>query len=186
MGAILLAFGSALVGAVVGAVLGAYLQRKWTPDPSAEIASLRRQVTEFQNKVEAQDNERKIQEARARFRPRAEVHGEPPEPQLLVLTADRDFKLTRLDYVADTGAMVTFEDVQKNGDKIETLINGAKVMQVWNLLPRQGSLPVQLQFRCHVSLDGFKTESLVEALIQPTWKSVGNSQTFFCKVTLGL
>ena len=81
----MLAFGSALVGAVVGAVLGAYLQRKWTPDMSAEIANLRRQVTEFQSKVEAQENARKAQEARARFRPRAEVHGEPPEPQFLYL-----------------------------------------------------------------------------------------------------
>ena len=182
----MLAFGSALVGAVVGAVLGAYLQRKWTPDLSAEVARLRQQVTEFQNKVEAQDNERKVQEARARFRPRAEVHGEPPERQFLVLTADRDFRLTRLDYIADTGALVTFEDVQKSGDKIETPINSAKVIQVWNLVPRQGSLPIQFQFRCHLSLDGFETESLVEALIQPTWKSVGSAQTFFCKVTLGL
>lgn len=186
MGAILLAFGSALVGAVVGAVLGAYLQRKWTPDPSAEIVSLRRQVAEFQLRVETLGGERRIQEARARFRPRAEVHGEPPEPQFLVLTADRDFRLTRLDYIADTGAMVTFEDFQKGGGRIETPINGAKVMQVWNLVPRQGSLPVQFQFRCHLSLDGFETESLVEALIQPTWKSVGSGQTFFCKVTLGL
>jgi hypothetical protein len=186
MGAILLAFGSALVGAVVGAVLGAYLQRKWTPDMSAEIANLRRQVTEFQSKVEAQENARKAQEARARFRPHAEVHGEPPEPQFLVLTADRDFELTRLDYIADTGAMVTFEDVQKSGVRIEMPINSAKVMQVWNLRPRQGSLPVPFQFRCHLSLDGFETESFVEALIQPTWKSVGNAQTFFCKVTLSL
>jgi hypothetical protein len=92
----------------------------------------------------------------------------------------------RLDYIADTGAMVTFEDVQRSGNKIETPINSAKVMQVWNLIPRQGSRPVQFQFRCHLSLDGFQAESLVEALIQPTWKSVGSSQTFFCKVTLGL
>ncbi len=54
MGATLLAFGSA----VVGAILGAYLQRRWTPDPSAEIAGLRQQLVTFQERVETLERER--------------------------------------------------------------------------------------------------------------------------------
>lgn len=54
MGTVLLAFGSA----IVGAILGAYLQERWTPDPSAEIAALRQQVAAFQQRIETMEQER--------------------------------------------------------------------------------------------------------------------------------
>jgi hypothetical protein len=50
----LLAFGSAIVGAMVGA----YLQKRWTPDPSAEIAALRKQVAAFQERIETLEHQR--------------------------------------------------------------------------------------------------------------------------------
>jgi hypothetical protein len=52
--AILLAFGSA----IVGAILGAYLQRRWTPDPSAEIVAVRHQIKDFQQRIETLEQER--------------------------------------------------------------------------------------------------------------------------------
>src|SRR6267143_3591544 len=49
--AIIIAFGSA----VVGAFLGAYLQRRWTPDPRPDITTLGEQLTAFHRHVEASD-----------------------------------------------------------------------------------------------------------------------------------
>jgi hypothetical protein len=55
METILVAFGSA----IVGGLLTWYLQRWWTPDRSAdEIAALRKQIEEFQSKLEAFEKER--------------------------------------------------------------------------------------------------------------------------------
>ncbi len=60
MGTILVAFGSA----IVAAILGAYLQRRWTPDPAAEVAELRKEVAgirkefaEFKQNVETKEKE---------------------------------------------------------------------------------------------------------------------------------
>lgn len=54
MSALVIAFGAA----IVGALLGAYLQKRWTPDPSVEIAALREQVAAFQQRIEAMEQER--------------------------------------------------------------------------------------------------------------------------------
>jgi len=51
----------ALVSAVVGAILGAYLTKLWAPNPAAEITSLRRQVAQFQERIDAFEAERAAQ-----------------------------------------------------------------------------------------------------------------------------
>jgi hypothetical protein len=43
----------ALGAAVVGAVLGAYLQKLWTPNPAAQIASLRQDLVGVQEQIQA-------------------------------------------------------------------------------------------------------------------------------------
>jgi hypothetical protein len=65
MSAIVLAFGSAAVGAIVGSILTWYLQRRWTHDPAAEVVELRKEVAairgqlaEFKQNVEATEKER--------------------------------------------------------------------------------------------------------------------------------
>lgn len=65
MSAILLAFGSVIVGAIVGSILTWYLQRRWTHDPAAEVVELRKEVAaireqfaEFKQNVETTEKER--------------------------------------------------------------------------------------------------------------------------------
>lgn len=43
---------AAVVGGIVGAIVGAYLQRRWTPDYSGELAALRGQVAALQKQGE--------------------------------------------------------------------------------------------------------------------------------------
>src|SRR5260370_20021494 len=78
-----------------------------------------------------------------RPRPFPEVRGEPPEQQYLVLTADRDFRLSRIDYVSNRGTTVISEDVEKSGHRIEVPINQKKVSRVWYLLPRHNAARTQ-------------------------------------------
>jgi hypothetical protein len=182
MGAVLLGFGSA----ILGAILGAYLQKLWTPDPSPEIAALRRQVAQFQTRIETLESERKHGDTIARFAPRSQVTGQPPDPQHLVLTADREFEMRRLDYIADTGATITYEDIEDHGNEIRIPINNTKIMQIWNLLPRHGFLPISMKFRCHLRIDNIEKEVTTEALIKPEFKFVNNTHTFLLTVTAGL
>lgn len=64
MSAILLTFGSVIVGAIVGSILTWYLQRRWTHDPAAEVVELRKEVaaireqfTEFKRNAEMKEKE---------------------------------------------------------------------------------------------------------------------------------
>jgi hypothetical protein len=50
-----------LVAAIVGAILGAYLQKLWTPNPTAEIASLRQSLVNVQEQLVAFEKDRTTQ-----------------------------------------------------------------------------------------------------------------------------
>jgi hypothetical protein len=112
------------------------------------------------------------------------VRGKSPEQQYLVLTADRDFRLNRIDYVSNQGKTVISEDVKKSGRRIEVPINEKKVSRVWYLIGRQDEAPTQFQFRCHVNLDGAAIESVVPAVIRQRYMRIGEARTFFRNVTL--
>jgi hypothetical protein len=65
MPAILLTFGSVIVGAIVGSILTWYLQRRWTHDPAVEVVELRKEVAaireqfaDFKQNVETKEKER--------------------------------------------------------------------------------------------------------------------------------
>jgi type II secretory pathway pseudopilin PulG len=120
----------------------------------------------------------------ARPRPFAEVRGEPPEQQFLVFTADRDFKLSRIDYVSNRGTTVISEDVEKCGSRIEVPINEKKISRVWYLLPRVNQAPTEFRFLCHLSLDGAETQSVLPAVIQQRYAYRHAAYTFFRYVTL--
>ncbi len=182
MGTALLAFGTAIVGAIVGA----YLQKRWTPDLSPEITALRQQVADFQARIETLEGERNRRETIGRFAPQAEIKGEPPEEQNLLLTGDRQFEVRRLDYIADTGATIAYEELKRSGKIVQLPINKSKVMQVWNLLPRQAISPISMKLRCHLVVDDLQREVTIEAMIKPEFKFVNNTHTFFLKVTTGL
>jgi len=119
-----------------------------------------------------------------RCQPSLEVRGKPPEQQYLVLSADRNFTLSRVDYVSNQGTTVTSEDVKKSGSRIEVPINEKKVSRIWYLVRRVNAEPAAFQFRCHLSLDGVETESVVPAVIQQNFMQTRLGRTIFRKVML--
>src|ERR1700732_5426226 len=119
-----------------------------------------------------------------RSQPSLEVRGKPPEQQYLVLSADRNFTLSRVDYVSNQGTTVTSEDVKKSGSRIEVPINEKKVSRIWYLRQNVNAAPTQFEFRCHLSLDGLETESVVPGAIQQKYLQIGLARTLFRNVTL--
>jgi len=186
----------ALLGAIAGAAVGAYVEKRWASEPmdedeirrqlaklEAEIEELEFRQRECGDRLESVSTEQRAQPP-ARPRPFPEVRGEPPEQQYLVLTADRDFRLSRIDYVSNRGTTVISEDVEKSGRRIEVPINEKKVSRVWYLLPRVNAAPLQFRFRCHLSLDGVETQSDLPAVIQQRYMRIGLARTLFRHVTL--
>lgn len=186
----------ALLGAIAGAAAGAYVQKHWASEQidedeiyrrlaelEAEIEELEFRQRERRDRLESIPTEQRRQPP-AQPRPSPEVRGEPPEQQYLVLTADRDFKLSRIDYVSSRGTTVISEDVEKSGSRIEVPINEKKISRVWYLLPRVNAAPTQFQFRCHLSLDGVETQSDLPAVIQQRYMRIGAARTLFRHVTL--
>jgi pyruvate/2-oxoglutarate dehydrogenase complex dihydrolipoamide acyltransferase (E2) component len=145
-------------------------QAQSTPEPQAS----RPQPTQRQ----------RLQPESPRRQPSLEVRGKPPEQQYLVLSADRNFTLSRVDYVSNQGTTVTSEDVKKSGSRIEVPINEKKVSRIWYLVQRVNAEPAAFQFRCHLSLDGVETESVVPAVIQQNFMQTRLGRTIFRKVTL--
>ncbi len=187
----------ALLGAIAGAALGAYVQKGWASELTGEDDEIRRRLAKLETEIaELEFRQRECrrrlesgptaQRAQPPERPRPfpEVRGEPPEQQYLVLTADRDFRLSRIDYVSNRGTTVISEDVEKSGHRIEVPINEKKVSRVWYLLPRENAAPTQFQFRCHLSLDGVETQSVLPAVIQQRYMRIGLARTLFRQVIL--
>jgi len=119
----------ALLGAIAGAALGRYVQKLWASEPIEDdfgerLARLEREIEELEV-LQRRSKESIPSTSRAQVppigRPRLipEVRGKPPEQQYLVLTADRDFRLNRIDYVSNQGKTVISEDVEKSGRRIE-------------------------------------------------------------------
>jgi len=183
----------ALLGAIAGAALGASLQKRWASEPMDEN-EFRRRLAKLEAEIEELEFRQRECNGRlesvpaaqslARHRPFPEVRGEPPEQQYLVLTADRDFRLSRIDYVSNHGTTVVSEDVEKSGSRIEVPINEKKVSRVWYLLPRENAAPTQFQFRCHLNLDGVETQSVLPAVIQQRYMWIGPARTLVRRVIL--
>jgi hypothetical protein len=186
----------ALLGAIAGSALGAYVQKRWASEPTgedeirrrlakleAEIEELEFRQRECRGRLESFPTTQRAQPP-ARPRPFPEVRGDPPGQQYLVLTADRDFRLSRIDYVSNYGTTVISEAVEKSGSRIEVPINEKKVSRVWYLLPRENAAPTQFQFRCHLRLDGVATQSVLPAVIQQRYMRIGPARTLFRRVIL--
>jgi hypothetical protein len=135
----------ALLGAIAGASLGAYLQDLWASETTPEDeADLLRRLDRLEAEIEEleirrrRERKRKTQPAQSARQvslrlppqPHLEVQGKPPQRQYLVLTADRDFRLSRIDYVSNQGATVVSEDVDRHGRRIEVPINEKKVSRI--------------------------------------------------------
>jgi len=186
----------ALLGAIAGAALAAYFQKRCALEPT-DGDEIRRRLAELEAEIEELELRQREGGGTLESVPTAqraqplaehwlfpEVRGEPPEQQYLVLTADRDFRLSRIDYVSNRGTTVISEDVEKSGSHIEVPINEKKVSRVWYLLPRENAAPTQFLFRCHLSLDGVETQSLVPAVVQQRYMRIGLARTLFRRVAL--
>jgi hypothetical protein len=79
---------------------------------------------------------------------------------------------------------VISEDVEKSGNRIEVPINEKKISRVWYLLPRVNAAPTEFQFRCHLSLEGVETQSVLPAVIQQRYMRIGLARTLFRQVIL--
>ena len=185
-----------LLGAIAGAALAAYVQKRRASERRDEnefrrtLAELEAEIEELEFNLRGRKGRLESAPASQRAKPSAwprpfpEVRGEPPEQQYLVLTADRNFKLSRIDYVSSRGTTVVSEDVEKSGSRIEVPINEKKISCVWYLFQRVSAAPMQFQFRCHLSLDGVETEAVLPAVIQQRFMRIGLARTLFRQVTL--
>src|SRR5438874_7712527 len=137
-----------LLGAIAGAALAAYVQKRRASERRDEnefrrtLAELEAEIEELDFNLRGRKGRLESAPASQRAKPSAwprpfpEVRGEPPEQQYLVLTADRNFKLSRIDYVSNRGTTVVSEDVEKSGSRIEVPINEKKISCVWYLFQR--------------------------------------------------
>jgi hypothetical protein len=187
-----------LFGAIAGAALGAYLQELWASEPAGEDEEeLLRRLDKLEAEIEKLELRRRERRSKVELtpstqgtrseappRPVLEVRGKPPEQQYLVLSANRDFRLSRIDYVSSQGTTIISEDVEKSGRRIEVPINEKKVSRIWYLRQNVSAAPTPFQFRCHLSVDGVETESEVPAVIQQKYMRIGDARTIFRNVTL--
>jgi hypothetical protein len=200
----------ALLGAIAGAALAGYVQKLWASEPTdaddfgqrlanleAEIEALERLQRRRKRGAgspapvpQAQPNQSQVPQTQrtqtqpSRYQPFLEVRGKPPEQQYLVLSADRNFTLTRVDYVSSQGTTVISEDVKKSGSRIEVPINEKKVSRIWYQVQRVNAEPAQFQFRCHLQVDGVETESMVPAVIEQKFMPTKLGRTIFRNVLL--
>ena len=194
----------ALLGAIAGAAFGAYLQKLWASEPTdaddfgQRLAKLEAEIEELEllqrrrkRRAESAPPVRAAQPTQprpartqtSRSHPSLEVRGKPPEQQYLVLSADRNFTLSRVDYVSSQGTTIS-EDVKKSGSRIEVPINEKKVSRIWYQVQRLNAEPAQFQFRCHLRLDGVETESVVPAVIEQNFMQTRLGRTIFRNVML--
>jgi hypothetical protein len=194
----------ALLGAIAGAAFGAWVQKLWASAPSdaddfgQRLAKLESEIEE----LELLQRRRKRTEGSAapvrpveptrpqptrsqtsESQPSLEVRGKPPEQQYLVLSADRNFTLSRVDYVSSQGTTIS-EDVKKSGSRIEVPINEKKVSRIWYQVQRLNAEPAQFQFRCHLRMDGVERQSVVPAVIEQNFMQTRLGRTIFRNVTL--
>jgi len=194
----------ALLGAIAGAAFGAYVQKLWASEPAdaddfgQRLAKLEAEIEELEllqrrrkRRAESAAPVRPAQPTQPRptrsqtsqSQPSLEVRGKSPEQQYLVLSADRNFTLSRVDYVSSQGTTIS-EDVKKSGSRIEVPINEKKVSRIWYQVQRLNAEPARFQFRCHVRMDGVETESVVPAVIEQNFMQTRLGRTIFRNVML--
>ena len=195
----------ALLGAIAGAAFGAYVQKLWASEPTdaddfgQRLAKLEAEIEELEllqrrrkRRAESAAPVRPAQPTQPRptrsqtsqSQPSLEVRGKSPEQQYLVLSADRNFTLSRVDYVSSQGTTVISEDVKKSGSRIEVPINEKKVSRIWYQVQRLNAEPARFQFRCHLRMDGVETESVVPAVIEQNFMQTRLGRTIFRNVML--
>jgi hypothetical protein len=118
--------------------------------------------------------------------------GEFPEGPTLRLTANRQFRVTQIDYLDENGARVSSENpstellaskqVHGKGQQLEVLVDHAKLIQIHNLKPRSGHAAIPMQFRLHLAIDDREEVRTIPALLEPSFKNIQGTTTYFMKV----
>lgn len=101
----LLAYGPAILAVALAVFLRMRTSRR---EARAEDASFQKKLATIEQR------RRQLEQERGQS-----GEGELPELQYLVLTADRDFKLSRVDYVLDWGTTVSLQRIAARRKKID-------------------------------------------------------------------
>jgi hypothetical protein len=118
--------------------------------------------------------------------------GEFPGGPILRLTANRQFKVTRIDYLDENGARVSSEalvapnqsshDAQEKGQQLEIPIDHKKLIQIHNLKPRTGYDAIPMQIRLHIIIGSHEEARTITTLLQPAFKNINGASTYFMQV----
>jgi hypothetical protein len=117
--------------------------------------------------------------------------GEFPEGPTLRLTANRQFKVTQMDYLDENGARISSDSLpaelqaskhaKEKGEQLELHVDHAKLVQIHNLKPRShGAIPIQ--FRLHLTIDEHDEARTIPALLEPSFKTIQGTSTYFMRV----
>lgn len=115
-----------------------------------------------------------------------------PEGPRLRLTATRRFAVTQVEYLDENGSRVSWENLSSSlnvsqlvdgkGHQLEVPIDHAKLVQIPNLKPRTGTAAIPIQLRLHLTLDSSEEVSIIPTLLQPGFKNIGGTTTYFMDV----
>ncbi len=117
--------------------------------------------------------------------------GQFPDGPKLRLTATRRFAVSQVECLDESGARVSSEALSLinasrltngKGQQLEIPIDHAKLIQIHNLKPRTGSAAIPMQFRLHLALDGSEEIRTIPTLLQPGFKNIGNTSTYFMDI----
>ena len=72
--------------------------------------------------------------------------------------------------------------VSGKGQMLEVPVDHAKLIQIHNLKPRTGTSSIPMQFRLQLELGGSKETRTIPALLNPGFKNINNTTTYFMDV----
>jgi hypothetical protein len=118
--------------------------------------------------------------------------GEFPDGPALRLTANAPFRLTQVEYLDENGARVASETtpyakqdlrlVPEKGYQLEVVVNHGRLIQIHNVKPRSGHEVIPMQIRVHLAVGEREVVRTIPTLLQPSFKSIKNTSTYFMKV----
>ena len=112
-----------------------------------------------------------------------ELEGEYPDGPRLRVAANRHIRLTQIDYLDERDVKVASERIDAQGQDCQVDINYQELVKISNMKPRNSSLEtIHMAFRLHV-VDGDKhIREKIPVALQPSFKPINNTSTFFFKV----
>jgi hypothetical protein len=125
--------------------------------------------------------ENKASAAVRAFKLQHAFEGEFPDGPQLWLTSTREIKLRQMDYLDENGARVSSEPLSAEGQDLRIPIDHTKLVKIHNLKPRAGGA-IAMQFRLHFEVENRDEAFTIPAIIEPGYKHIGNSQTYFMKL----